>query len=203
MRTFAQPAKAARPAVRARSPIPDWTRVGNSREVGTILRSRRTSGDPKAAPPKDGDKKAELEFHSTIVFNSPRSGSSSTGPSKEGFAFVEIQWTVWNSGFETAPEHVDRVTIYRTDRCSGCRAEKDEFLSADVTVPPTAPITQADEEFRYVATTALMGTTWPAGFYEAYVDLDVHDEVEEINESNNTLFTTWRVEPSNEPESPD
>ena len=34
---------------------------------------------------KEEDKTAELEFHSTIAFNSTTSGSSSTGPSKEGF----------------------------------------------------------------------------------------------------------------------
>jgi hypothetical protein len=47
---------------------------------------------------KEEDKKAELEFHSTIAFNSTNSGSSSTGPSKEGLTFLEIQWVVWNTG---------------------------------------------------------------------------------------------------------
>jgi hypothetical protein len=64
-------------------------------------------------PWKEGDKKAELEFHSTIAFNSPNSGSSSTGPSKEGFYVLQIQWVVWNTGFEIAPEHVDRLPLLR------------------------------------------------------------------------------------------
>jgi hypothetical protein len=42
-----------------------------------------------------------------------------------------------------------------------------------------------------------------AGLYEAFVDLDVHDGVDEINKDNNTLFTNWYVAPSSEPEPED
>ena len=147
-------------------------------------------------PWKEGDKKAELEFHSTIAFNSPNSGSSSTGPSKEGFYVLQIQWVVWNTGFEIAPEHVDRLTIYKADRCSGCRDEKDEILRAEVTAPATAPITQPGEvEFRYKSISPMVGMTIRAGHYDVYVDLDVYDEVEEINEDNNTIFTSFFVNP--------
>jgi hypothetical protein len=147
-------------------------------------------------PRKEGEKKAELEFHSTIAFNNPNSGSSSTGPSKEGFTVLQIQWVVWNTGFETAPEHVDRLTIYKADRCSGCRDEQDEILRAEVTAPATAPITQPGEaNFRYTSIGPMVGMTIRAGHYDVYVDLDVYDEVEEINEDNNTIFTSFYVNP--------
>jgi hypothetical protein len=150
---------------------------------------------------KEGDKKAELEFHSTIAFNSTNSGSSSTGPSEEGFAFLEMRWVVWNTGWETAPEHLDRLTIYKADRCSGCRDEKDEIFRTEVTAPSTAPITQpGGGEFKYEGITPTVGMTIQAGHYDVYVDLDVYDEVEEINEDNNTAFTTFYVKPRNKSE---
>jgi hypothetical protein len=150
---------------------------------------------------KEADKKAELEFRSTIAFNNTTSGSSSTGPSKEGFTFLQIRWVVWNTGWETAPEHVDRLTVYKADRCSGCRDEKDEILSVEVTAPATVPITQPGEgEFRYESITPMVGMTMRAGHYDVYVDLDVYDEVEEINEDNNTIFTSFFVKPRDKSE---
>jgi hypothetical protein len=157
---------------------------------------RDVSKPTERMPRKEGDKKAELEFHSTIAFNNPNSGSSSTGPSKEGFTVLQIQWVVWNTGFEIAPEHVDRLTIYKADRCSGCRDEQDEILRAEVTAPATFPITQPGEaDFRYESISPMVGMTIRAGHYDVYVDLDVYDEVEEINEDNNTIFTSFFVKP--------
>ncbi|HJY81013.1 MAG TPA: DUF4157 domain-containing protein [Candidatus Binatia bacterium] len=165
------------------------------RKVGAVAES-----SPKSSL-QEGEKKAELEFHSTIAFRNINSGSSSTGPSEEGFTFLQFQWTVWNAGWETAPEHVDRVTMYKADRCSGCRDEKDELLSMNVTAPSTVPITQPGEgEFKYEAISSIVGMTLPAGHYDVYVDLDVYDEVEEINEDNNTIFTTFFAKPRNKPE---
>jgi len=165
------------------------------RKVGDVAESSTKSSL------KEGEKKAELEFHSTIAFKNTNSGSSSTGPSEEGFTFLQIQWTVWNAGWETAPEHVDKVTIYKADRCSGCRDEKDELLSMNVTAPSTVPITQPGEgEFKYEGLTPIVGMTLQAGHYDVYVDLDVYDEVEEINEDNNTIFTTFFVKPRNKSE---
>ncbi|GEM_PF-1309474 len=147
------------------------------------------------------DKKAELEFHSTIAFNHTNSGSRSTGPSEEGFTGLEMQWTVWNSGWEIAPEHIDRVTMYQADRCSGCRAEKDEILRMEVPAPATVPITQpGDGAFKYEAISPTVGMTLRAGHYDVYVDLDVYDEVQEINEDNNTIFTTFFVKPRRKPD---
>jgi hypothetical protein len=161
-----------------------------------IQRKPRDVGESNKPSLKEKDKKAELEFHSTIAFNTANSGPSSIGPTKEGFTFLQMQWTVWNSGWETAPEHVDRVTLYKADRCSGCRDDKDDILSMNVTVPPTAPITQpGGSGFRYEAISPLAGITLRAGHYDTYVDLDVYDEVEEINEDNNTIFTTFYVKP--------
>jgi hypothetical protein len=166
---------------------------------------QRKPGDGDASKrepaPHESDSKAELEFHSTIGFRGPDGGTSSSGPAEEGFTVLGFQWTVWNSGFTVAPEHVDRVTVYNANRCSGCRDEKDEILSMDVTVPATAGIAQTGErEFRYVAISPLIGATLRAGHYDVYVDLDVHDEVEEINEDNNTIFTSFYVKPRAEPD---
>jgi hypothetical protein len=145
---------------------------------------------------KEEKKKAELEFHSTIAFVGTNSGSSSTGPSQEGFSVLQIKWLVWNTGWEAAPAHVDRVTIYNADRCSGCRDEKDEMLKAEVEAPATRPIAQpGDGEYKYESISPMVAMTIRAGHYDAYVDLDVYDEVEEINKDNNTIFTSFYVRP--------
>ena len=195
MRTFAEKPKTARMVKPARSTAPGLARLGQSREVSSILHLQRTVGNQavQRTPLKQDDKKAELEFHTRMSFNT-KSGSSSTGPTEEGFTFFEVQWTVLNSGWEAAPEHVDRFTLYKADRCSGCRDEKDDIFSTDVTVPSTDP------GKKYEAITHMFGMTLKAGHYDAYVDLDVHDEVDEINKDNNTIFTTWYAAPRSEPE---
>lgn len=184
MRTFAQKPKAALQVVPARA------RPGKSPEVRSILHPNQAV---QRSAQTDQDRKAELEFHSTISFHT-RSGSSSIGPTKEGFTFLEMHWTVLNSGWVTAPEHEDRVTIYKADRCSGCRDDKDDIFSTVVTAPATEP------GKKYEAVTALFGMTLRAGHYDAYVDLDIHDEVDEINKDNNTIFTSWYTAPNPEPE---
>lgn len=197
MRTFAEKPKTAQRVKPARPTTPTHAHLGPSREVSSILHSQRTVGNQavQRAPLKqDDNKKAELEFHSRMSFNT-KTGSSSSGPSQEeGYTFLEVQWTVLNSGWETAPEHVDRFTIYKADRCSGCRDEKDEIFSTDVTVPSTDP------GKKYEAITAMFGMNLKAGHYDAYVELDVYDEVDEINKSNNRMFTTWYAAPRKEPE---
>lgn len=192
MRTFAQKPKTALQAVPARA------RPGKSREVSSILHGNQTV---QRAPAQNDDKKAELEFRGRFAFIT-ESGSSSTGPSsKAGYTAIEARWTVQNSGWETAPEHIDRLTIYKADGCSGCRDKKDEVLSMNVIAPATAPMNQpGGGEFRYEAVTGMFVMNLKAGHYEAYVDLDVHDEVDEINKDNNTLFTSWYAAPSPEPE---
>lgn len=151
---------------------------------------------------KEEDKKAELEFHSTVAFNSTASGYSPTGPpTEEGFAAILIRWAVWNTGWKTAPAHVDRLTIYKADRCSGCRDEKDEILTVNVTAPSIVSITQPGEgASEYEGINHMIGMTLRAGHYDVYVDLDVYDEVEEINKDNNTAFMTFYVKPPNKSE---
>lgn len=194
MRAFARQPKTAQ-AMPAKATVAGRAHLGPSREVSSILHSQRAIGDQavQRTALKDDEKKAELEFRSRFSFNT-KSGSSSTGPSEAGFTFLEMQWTVLSSGWQTAPEHVDRFTIYKADRCSGCRDGKDEFFSTEVTAPATAPGS------KYEAVTAGFGMTLPAGHYDAYVDLDVYDEVDEINKDNNTLFTTWLARPPKNPE---
>lgn len=194
MRAFAQKSMTAQQAVPARSTISGRTHLGRNREVGSILHLGRQA--LQRMPLKDGDKKAELEFHNTLAFNT-RSGSSSTGPSQEGFAVLEIQWTVLNSGWETAPEHVDRLTVYKVGHCSGCRDKNEEIINANATAPATAPGS------KYESNGPILGMNLEAGHYVAYVDLDVDDDVDEINKDNNTLFTSWYVAPRKEPEPPE
>ncbi|HEX6863433.1 MAG TPA: hypothetical protein VF414_11485 [Thermoanaerobaculia bacterium] len=197
MRTFARKPKTAQ-AMPAKATVPGLARLGQSREVSSILHLQRTVGNQavQRTALKDDEKKAELEFHSRFSFNT-KSGSSSTGPSEAGFTFFEVQWTVLNSGWQAAPEHVDKFTLYKADRCSGCREEKDEFFSTEVTAPATAP------GAKYEAVTAMFGMTLPAGHYDAYVDLDIYDEVDEINKDNNRIFTTWFAAPPKNPEPPE
>lgn len=169
------------------------TRVTNT----LIQRKPRDLNEPAdRRSQKEEHQKAELEFHSTIAFGGANSGSSSTGPSEEGFTVLQIKWLVWNEGWETAPAHVDRVTIYNADRCSGCRDEKDEMLKAEVEAPATSPLGKPGEgEFRYESVSPMVGMNIRPGHYDVYVDLDVYDEVEEINEDNNTIFTSFYVRP--------
>ncbi|MBM3942695.1 MAG: hypothetical protein FJ316_07205 [SAR202 cluster bacterium] len=150
------------------------------------------------------EQRAELAFRGTIGFKIGGSEISQSSPRiEEGFTFFAVQWEVKNIGWTTAPEHVDRATIYNAERCSGCRDEKDEFFSLEVTVPPIVSDKQPGEHsYAGISPVAggnipFVGTNIPAGRYDIYVDLDVYDEVEEINENNNTAFTQLVVLPRN------
>jgi hypothetical protein len=172
--------------------------TANSKTTNAVIqrKPRDLSKPTDRLSGKEGNKKAELEFRSTIAFIGANSSSSSTGPSKEGFGALQIKWAVWNTGWEAAPVHVDRMTIYNADRCSGCRDEKDEMLKAEVEAPATIPITQpGDDTYKYESISPMVAMTIRAGHYDVYVDLDVYDEVEEINEDNNTIFTSFYVKP--------
>jgi hypothetical protein len=144
------------------------------------------------------DKKAELEFHSALHFNRTLSGFDPTGPPKEG-EFSVLWWSVWNTGWKTAPEHTNRLTIYRADLCSGCRDENDRIFLAEVPAPPIVSITQQGKSD--YENSVLLGMSLSAGHYDAYVELDVRNQVDEINKDNNTAFTTFVVAPGNESES--
>ncbi len=154
-------------------------------------------GNTQVAQPDDA-KKAELEFHSTVAFNSTFSGFNPSGPPKEGDLSF-IRWSVWNTGWKTAPEHMNRLTIYHADRCSGCRDEQDEIFRLEMPAPSIVSITQPGQaEYENVF---LVGMGLRAGLYDAYVDLDVQNQVDEINEDNNTAFMPFAVQPNPENES--
>jgi len=124
-------------------------------------------------------------------------GFNPTGGPKEGKPAI-IWWNVWNTGWETAPEHTNRLTVYRADLCSGCRYEKDQILLYDITAPSVVSITQQGEsEYENAVLTPM---AFSVGHYDVYVELDIRNEVDEINEDNNTSFLSFYVRPSNEPE---
>jgi hypothetical protein len=149
-------------------------------------------------PLKEEDSKAELEFRSALHFNRTLSGFNPTGSPKEG-DFSIIWWKVWNTGWKTAPEHTDRLTIYNADLCSGCRHEKDEIFRMEIPAPSIVSITQqgqSDYENAF-----MIGMAFSPGHYEAYAELDVHNEVEEINKDNNIAFMVFDVMPRSVSES--
>ncbi len=143
---------------------------------------------------KEEYNKAELEFHSALHFNRAFSGFNPTSEPKEG-EYSIIWWSVWNTGWKTAPEHTNRLTIYNADLCSGCRYEKDEFFRSEITAPSIVSGNQQGKSDYENA--VLIGMSLSAGRYEAYVELDVRNEVEEINEDNNTAFMVFVVRPGN------
>jgi hypothetical protein len=148
--------------------------------------------EPKNQMPLKEGKKAELEFHSTVNFNSTLSGFNPTAPPKEGELSI-IRCAVWNTGWKSAPEHTNRLTIYKADICSGCRNEKDEIYRADIPAPSVVSINQAGtSDYESVF---MVGMSLEAGRYDVYLELDVRDEVEEINEDNNTAFMVFEVNP--------
>jgi hypothetical protein len=147
---------------------------------------------------KEVDKKAELEFTSSVAFNSSRSGFNPTGPPQEREDFF-IRWGVRNTGWEHAPPHTNYLTIYDTTRCAGCRNDDDVVYRTLMSQPSIAPITRPVEgDIEYETVFPVWGLG--AGRYEAVAKIDVDDEVEEINESNNTNFFDFIIKPRNEPE---
>ena len=78
--------------------------------------------------------KPDLEFHSALHFNRGFSGFNPTREPEEGESAI-IWWSVWNTGWTTAPEHTNRLTIYDANLCSGCRKEEDEIFRGDIPAP--------------------------------------------------------------------
>jgi hypothetical protein len=72
-------------------------------------------------------------------------------------------------------------------------------MSANMTEPAIESITQPGQS-EYEGFGPIFGTTLHPGFYDVYVDLDVYDEVDEINEDNNTAFMSFYVKPRSKPE---
>jgi len=143
-------------------------------------------------------KKPNLEFHSALHFNRGFSGFNPTREPEEGESAI-IWWSVWNTGWTTAPEHTNRLTIYDANLCSGCRKEEDEIFRSDISAPSiVSGEQQGKSEYENAV---LVGMAFKAGHYEAVVDLDVHNQVDEMNEDNNRAFLVFSVRPGRASES--
>jgi hypothetical protein len=171
--------------------VPDRSSVLHRRDLN--------EPDDQISLKEQQNKKAELEFHSVLHFNRTLSGFNPTVEPKEDEGAI-IWWRVWNTGWKTAPEHMNRLTIYKADLCSGCRYERDEIFRSQISAPSIVPGTQQGQS-EYES--AVLIPALSDGNYDTYVELDVQNEVEEINEDNNSTFMSFRVRPRNESESAD
>jgi len=165
-----------------------------------VLIQRKVDDDEKAPDRGSSDvkgRKAELEFHSALHFNRSFSGFNPTAEPEEG-GYGILWWSVWNTGWASAPEHTNRLTLYNADLCSGCRNDKDEISRSEIPGPAIVPGTEPGKsEYE----NAVIIGPLSAGHYDAYVELDVRKQVEEINEDNNLAFMVFNVRLSKEPES--
>ncbi|MDY0042646.1 MAG: DUF4157 domain-containing protein, partial [Desulforhabdus sp.] len=169
---------------------------GNKTLTGLIQREPEDPIKPNdRTSRKEEYNKAELEFHSALHFNRTFSGFNPKGEPKEG-EYSIIWYSVWNTGWKTAPEHTDRLTIYNADLCSGCRDEKDNILRSEMRAPSIVSGDQPGQS--EYENSFLVGAPLQAGHYEAYVELDVHNEVDEINEDNNSAFMVFVVRPGDQ-----
>jgi len=170
-------------------------RIGNRAVARALQQQLQTQPDSPTSPaPKP--RKPELEFHSALHFNSKFSGFNPTAePEEDGYGI--LWWSVWNTGWTRAPEHTNRLTIYNANLCSGCRKQEDEISRSDIAGPA---IVSGVEKGKSEYENAVLIGPFPAGRYEAFVELDVHHEVDEINEDNNTAFLNFSVKPSKDSE---
>ena len=141
--------------------------------------------------------KAELEFHSALHFNSTFSGFNPTAEPEEG-GYGILWWSVWNTGWTRAPEHTNRLTIYNAALCSGCRKQEDEISRHEI---PGPSIVSGVEQGKSEYENAVVVGPFAAGRYEAFVELDVQKQVDEINENNNTAFLNFNIKPGKDSES--
>jgi CARDB len=141
--------------------------------------------------------KAELEFYSALHFNSTFSGFNPTPEPEEG-GYGILWWSVWNTGWTRAPEHTNRLTIYNAALCSGCRKQEDEISRHEI---PGPSIVSGVEQGKSEYENAVVVGPFAAGRYEAFVELDVQNQVDEINENNNTAFLNFNIKPGKDSES--
>jgi hypothetical protein len=171
-------------------------RIGN-RAVARSVQARLQSQPHNPTSQGQGTRKAELEFHSALHFNRTFSGFSPTAEPEEG-GYGILWWSVWNTGWTGAPEHTNRLTIYNANVCSGCRKQEDELSRNEI--PGPAIVSGAERGKSDYENAVLVGPL-SAGHYEAYVELDVQNQVEEINEDNNTAFLIFSIRPGKDSES--
>jgi Domain of unknown function (DUF4157) len=174
-----------------------------------IQRQPGISAKPKAQTVKDEYNKAELSYYNTIglvdrVIPSPDPSQPTRSPQpppepEEGRAF-EIGWIVRNTGWKTAPEHQNTLTIYDAKYCAGCRRPEDEVYRIEQSAPSIISVAQLGKEpgkDEYQETFTIGGLQ--AGHYEIVAELDSKKEVDEINEDNNVQFMMLNVRPGNKP----
>lgn len=170
--------------------------IGN-RAVARSVQARLQTQPHNPTSQGQKTKKPELEFHSALHFNSKFSGFNPTREPEEGEQGI-IWWSVWNTGWRSAPEHTNRLTIYNANLCSGCRKEEDEIFRSEILGPAiVSGVEQGKSEYE----NAVLVAPLSAGRYEAYVKLDVQNQVEEINEDNNTAFLIFNIRPGKDSES--
>jgi hypothetical protein len=170
--------------------------VGNQTVV-RLVRAGRLQTQPSDPAREQIKKKPELEFHSALHFNGTFSGFNPTREPEEGESAI-IWWSVWNTGWTTAPEHTNRLTIYDANLCSGCRKEEDEIFRSDISAPS---IVLGEQQGQSEYENAVLVGPFSAGRHEAFVELDVHNQVDEISEDNNRAFLVFSIRPSKDSES--
>ena len=170
--------------------------IGN-RSVARLVQAALQTQPHKPTSQGQKTRKPELEFHSALHFNSKFSGFSPTAEPEEGDYGI-LWWSVWNTGWRSASEHTNRLTIYNANLCSGCRKQEDEISRSEI--PGPAIVSGAEQGKSDYENAVLVGPL-SAGRYEAYVELDVQNQVEEINEDNNTAFLIFNIRPGKDSES--
>ena len=168
-------------------------RVGN-RAVARLVQNRLQAQPADSSARGEKPKKPELEFHSALHFNKTLSGFNPTSEPEEG-GYGILWWSVWNTGWTSAPEHTNRLTIYDAKSCSGCRRPEDQISLHQMLGPAiVSGEQQGKSDYENVA---LVGP-FSAGLHEAVVELDVDHQVDEINEDNNTAFLVFNIKPGTE-----
>lgn len=107
--------------------------IGNRAVARSVqARPQAQPNNPTSQEPKP--RRPELEFHSALHFNSKFSGFSPTSEPEAGDYGI-LWWSVWNTGWTSAPEHTNRLTIYNAHLCSGCRKSEDEISRYEILRP--------------------------------------------------------------------
>jgi hypothetical protein len=171
-------------------------RIGNRAVARTLQETLQTQPQ---GPASQGRKpqKPELEFHSALHFNSKFSGFNPTSEPEAGDNGI-LWWSVWNTGWKSAPEHTNRLTIYNANLCSGCRKPEDEVSRHEIAAPG---IVSGEQPGKSDYENAVLVGPFSAGHYEAVVELDVQQQVDEINEDNNKAFLVFSIKPGTDSES--
>jgi hypothetical protein len=165
-------------------------RVGN-RAVARLVQNRLQTQPADSSARGEKPKKPELEFHSALHFNKTFSGFNPTSEPEEG-GYGILWWSVWNTGWTSAPEHTNRLSIYDAKSCSGCRRPEDEISRHQIVGPA---IVSGDQQGKSDYDNAVLVGPLSAGLHEAFVQLDVDNQVDEINEDNNTAFLVFNIKP--------